>query len=43
MAVFIVRAKGLTPLISPTPTFTDVPASMFGYGHVERFYEQGIT
>jgi hypothetical protein len=43
MAVFIVRANGLAPLDSPTPTFADVPASMFGYGQVERFYEQGIT
>jgi hypothetical protein len=43
MAVFIVRANGLTPLDSPTPTFADVPADMFGYGQVERFYEQGIT
>lgn len=43
MAVFIVRAKALAPLNSPVPTFSDVPAEMFGYGHVERFYEQGIT
>ncbi len=43
MAVFIVRAKGLAPLASGTPTFADVPASMFGFGQVERFYEQGIT
>jgi hypothetical protein len=43
MAVFIVRSKNLTPLSSTVPTFADVPAGMFGYGHVERFYEQGIT
>jgi subtilisin family serine protease len=43
MAVFIIRAKGLTQLFPPTPTFADVPSTMFGFGHVERFYEQGIT
>jgi hypothetical protein len=43
MAVFIVRAKGLSPLDPSTPTFADIPASMFGFGQVERFYEQGIT
>ncbi|MSO96199.1 MAG: hypothetical protein EXQ81_10495 [Thermoleophilia bacterium] len=43
MAVFIVRSKNLTQLLSPTPTFSDVPADMFGYGHGERFFEQGIT
>jgi subtilisin family serine protease len=43
MAVFIVRAKDLSELIPPTPTFADVPSTMFGFGHVERFFEQGIT
>jgi subtilisin family serine protease len=43
MAVFIIRAKGLSELFPAVPTFADVPASMFGWGFVERFYEQGIT
>ena len=43
MAVFIIRAKNETPFDNPTPTFADVPAGMFGYGHVERFYQLGIT
>ena len=43
MAVFIVRAKPLVPLTPATPTFSDVPASTFGFGHVERMYEQAIT
>ncbi|MDQ3821723.1 MAG: S8 family serine peptidase [Actinomycetota bacterium] len=43
MAAFLIRAKGLTPLESETPTFADVPKSNPFYGHIERLYEQGIT
>ncbi len=43
MAAFLVRAKGLTQLFPPTPTFADVPASNFFFGYVERLFEQGIT
>ena len=43
MAVFIIRALNETPFDNPTPTFADVPADMFGYAHVERFYQLGIT
>ena len=32
MAAFIVRAKGLTQLFPPTPTFADVPASGVFFG-----------
>ena len=43
MAVFIIRAMGETPYNSPTPTFTDVPASHWAYGHIERMHQLGIT
>jgi hypothetical protein len=43
MAAFLVRAKGLTQLFPPTPTFADVPASSVFFGYVERLVEQGIT
>jgi subtilisin family serine protease len=43
MAAFLVRAKGLTQLVPPTPTFADVPASSVFFGYIERLYEQGIT
>ena len=43
MAAFLVRAKGLTQLFPPTPTFADVPASSVFFGYVERLFEQGIT
>ena len=43
MAVFIVRAKGLGLLSPATPTFVDVPSDHVFYGHIERFFEQGIT
>ncbi len=43
MAAFIVRAKGLSQLFPPTPTFADVPASSVFFGYVERLFEQGIT
>jgi hypothetical protein len=36
MAVFLVRAKGMTPLMSPTPRFADVGSGLSYYGHVER-------
>jgi spore germination protein len=43
MAAFLIRAKGLTPLSSATPTFADVPAGNPFYGWIERLFEQGIT
>ena len=43
MAAFLIRAKGLTQLPSPTPTFADVPMTNPFYGYIERLYEQGIT
>lgn len=43
MAAFVVRAKGLTPLLPATPTFADVPASHPLFGFIERLYEQQIT
>jgi peptide/nickel transport system substrate-binding protein len=43
MAAFLIRATGLVPLDSPTPTFADVPQSNPFYGHIEQLYEQGIT
>jgi subtilisin family serine protease len=43
MAAFVVRAKALSLLNPATPTFSDVPATNQFYGHIERFYEQGIT
>jgi hypothetical protein len=43
MAVFLVRAKGLTPLFPTTPTFADVPPSNTFFGFIERLYQQGIT
>ena len=36
MAVFLVRAKGMTPLMSPTAHFADVGSGLSYYGHVER-------
>jgi hypothetical protein len=33
----------LPPYNNPTPTFADVPLGSFGYGFIERMYEQGIT
>jgi hypothetical protein len=43
MAAFLIRAKGLTQLFSPTPTFADVPVSNPFYGHIERLFQAGIT
>ena len=43
MAAFLIRAKGLTEYANPTPTFSDVPASYWAYGWIERLYQQGIT
>ena len=36
MAVLLVRATGKDVLMSPTPHFSDVPATLSYYGHVER-------
>jgi hypothetical protein len=43
MAAFLIRAKGLTQLNSPTPTFADVPQSNPFYGYIERLFQQNIT
>jgi subtilisin family serine protease len=43
MAAFVVRAKALSLLNPATPTFSDVPATNPFFGHIERFFEQGIT
>jgi hypothetical protein len=43
MAVFLVRAKGLTTLTPATATFADVPTTFWAYGWIERLYEQAIT
>ena len=43
MAAFLVRAKGLTQLFPPTPTFADVAPGTTFFGYIERLYEQGIT
>jgi len=43
MAVFIVRAAGLTPYANPTPTFADVPPTSSQYPYVEAMYQAGIT
>jgi hypothetical protein len=43
MAAFLMRATGETQLLSPTPTFADVPTSNPFYGWIERLYEQGVT
>ena len=43
MAAFLVRAKGLTPLLPATPTFADVPPSNPFFGYIERLYQTGIT
>jgi subtilisin family serine protease len=43
MAAFLMRATGQTQLLSPTPTFADVPTSNPFYGWIERLFEQGVT
>jgi len=43
MAVFIIRAMGETPYQNPTPTFTDVPATHWAYGYIEKMYLLGTT
>ncbi len=43
MATFLVRALGLSPLTSPSPTFTDVSSAAWYFGYVERLAEQAIT
>lgn len=43
MAVFLIRAKGETP-VAPTGTvFDDVPASHWAAGYIERLAQLGIT
>jgi uncharacterized repeat protein (TIGR01451 family) len=43
MAVFLMRAKSLTQLAATTPTFSDVPATHWAYGWIERLYAQAVT
>jgi len=41
-AVFIARAKGLSPYNNPVPTFSDVPPSQPSYGMIEAAYAAGL-
>lgn len=43
MAVFLVRAAGLTPFNNPFATFGDVPVGSSAYTYVEELYRAGIT
>lgn len=43
MAVFLNRGAGQTPCLTCGPTFSDVPATDWGYGWIERLYQRGIT
>jgi hypothetical protein len=42
MAVFIWRAKGLSPYNNPVPTFVDVPPANPSYGMIEAAYAAGL-
>ena len=43
MAVFLIRALDETPVDPLLDTFSDVPASHFASGQIERLFELGIT
>jgi hypothetical protein len=43
MAVFVVRAAGLSPLIPPTPSFGDVPPTHWAYAYIERLHQLGVA
>jgi hypothetical protein len=43
MAVFLVKAMGLSPVTSGPATFSDVPTSHQFWGFIERIYASGIT
>jgi N-acetylneuraminic acid mutarotase len=43
MAVFIVRAAGLTVINPDTPTFADVPKSHWAYKQIESLVAAGVT
>jgi hypothetical protein len=43
MAVFLVKAKGLSPVTSGPATFSDVPTTHQFWGYIERLYGTGIT
>jgi chitodextrinase len=43
MAVFLMRARGLSALTPATPTFADVPTTHPFYGQIERFADEGIA
>ncbi|UCH33693.1 MAG: Ig-like domain-containing protein [Armatimonadota bacterium] len=43
MAVFLVRALGLTPLNPETPTFVDVPKTYWAYQSIEALVASGVT
>jgi hypothetical protein len=43
MAVFLTRARGMTQLQTPTPSFSDVPVGYWAYGWIEQFRFLNIT
>ena len=43
MAVFLVRAMGLSPINPETPTFSDVPKTYWAYQYIETLVAAGVT
>jgi N-acetylneuraminic acid mutarotase len=43
MAVFLVRAMGLSPVNPETPTFSDVPKDYWAYQYIETLVAAGVT